>query len=139
MAEFNLDLEIDSDDLDSEALEQLLGAYVEAFGSVEFVEGDSVVVSNDGTLEATLAIDDVDDYVEIYRSFRDSDDPFDIGTWGPTAERFPVPVQHYALQQISAPDRYEYYALDDRVTLVICDQYQQVEQLRMEVPPPALG
>ncbi len=139
MPEFNLHLEIDSDDLDASALEQLLDAYVEAFDSVEFVDSEGVTVSNDSTLEATLAIDGVDDYAEIYRSFRDSDDPFNIGTWGPTAERFPVPVQHYALQQISAPDSYEYYALDDRVTLVICDQYHQVEQLRMEVPPPALG
>jgi len=70
---------------------------------------------------------------------QETEEPLEIGLWGPTAERFPVPVQHYALQQISTPDAYHFHALDNKVTLVIADSQQRVQQLRQEVPPPALG
>ena len=139
MAEFNLHVRVDPSDCDSESVEQILTEIVDSRSTVEFGASDPVSESNDGLLESVLEIDDVDEYAAVYQNLRGRDESFEVGLWGPTSERFAVPVKHYALQQISAPDLYEYYALDGQVTLVICDSQHLVEQLRMEVPPPALG
>lgn len=139
MAEFNLHLTFAADENSIETVEQRLTPFVDEYQSVEFGDSSAVSASADGVLESTLEIDGVDIFAELYQDLRERDDVLDVGLWGPTAERFPVPVKHYALQQISAPDNYEYYALDSQVTLVICDSQHLVEQLRMEVPPPALG
>lgn len=137
MAEFNLHISVDPADLPADSLEAYLQPRVDATDDVTFAETDESPDS--GTLESTLEIENVDAFGELYAGLRDSAEPFELGLWGPTAERFPVPVQHYALQQISNPDAYEFHAIDDKVTLVIADSQHHVQQLRQEVPPAALG
>lgn len=139
MAEFNLKISIDAAKLDVESLEQYLEPYVEDTDEVTFAETDDQSDSDPERLESVLEIDDIDTFADLYTELQDTEEPLEIGLWGPTAERFPVPVQHYALQQISTPDAYHFHALDHKVTLVIADSQQRVQQLRQEVPPPALG
>lgn len=139
MAEFNLQISVDPAELDVESLEQYLESYVEDADDVTFAEADAQLDSDSERLEAVLEIDNIDTFADLYTELQDTEEQLEIGLWGPTAERFPVPVQHYALQQISTPDAYHFHALDNKVTLVIADSQQRVQQLRQEVPPPALG
>ncbi len=138
MAEFNLTVTIAPDELEADSLKTRLSPSVEDSEDVQF-RTETQSDSDSGQLEATLEIESIDSFADTYTDLRDSEEPFEIGLWGPTAERFPVPVQHYALQQISMPDAYEFHAIDNKVTLVIADSQQLVQQLRQEVPPPALG
>lgn len=131
MAEFNLQVGVDGNDTSEEEVHGMLAEYVEATDEVEFADGSEA--------DWTLEIDTIDRFATIYTALRDSDENLELGLWGGTAERFPVPVQHYALQQISTPDAYEFHALDNKVTLVIADSQQRVQQLQQEVPPPAIG
>jgi hypothetical protein len=137
MAEFNLQVTVDAENIDA-TLDEYLTPYIESNDAISVAESESSLDSG-SEFEAVLEIEDLDVFAELYEELRDNDDPLELGLWGPTAERFPVPVQHYALQQISAPDAYEFHAIDNKVTLVIADSQQLVQQLRQEVPPPALG
>jgi hypothetical protein len=137
MAEFNLQVTVQAENIEG-TLEEYLRPHIESNESVSLAESESSPESG-SEFEAVLEIEDVDTFAALYEELRDNDDPLELGLWGPTAERFPVPVQHYALQQISAPDAYEFHAVDNKVTLVIADTEQLVQQLRQEVPPPALG
>ncbi len=58
---------------------------------------------------------------------------------GPSSERFPLPVQHCALQQIQQPTAFQYHALNDQVTLVIADSKMTVQELQRQIPDAALG
>ncbi|SDJ41746.1 hypothetical protein SAMN05216226_103107 [Halovenus aranensis] len=138
MAEFNLHVSIDPEALGADSLESYLDEYIDESQKVAFADVDAPQADDD-TLDETLEIEGIDGFASLYTELRDNDDPLELGLWGPTAERFPVPVQHYALQQISNPDAYEFHAVDNKVTLVVADQQQQLQQLRQEVPPPALG
>jgi hypothetical protein len=137
MAEFNLQVTVDAENIE-ESLDEYLTPHIESNDAISVAESESSLDSG-SEFEAVLEIEDLDVFAELYEELRDNDDPLELGLWGPTAERFPVPVQHYALQQISAPDAYEFHAIDNKVTLVIADSQQLVQQLRQEVPPPALG
>lgn len=139
MAEFNLHVSVDAGELAADSLEASLQPSVDEHDGVTFAEDVESPNSGPDTLEATLEIESVDTYGELYAALRDSDDPLEVGLWGPTAERFALPVEHYALQQIPNPDAYEFHAIDHKVTLVIADSQQLIQQLRQEVPPAALG
>lgn len=139
MAEFNLHVSVDPEELSENSLERYLQPHVDDAESISFADTDESANPGSDDLESLLEIEGVDAFAELYVELRDNDEPLDLGLWGPTAERFPVPVQHYALQQLSAPDAYEFHAVDNKVTLVIADSQHQVQQLRQEVPPPALG
>jgi len=132
MAEFNLEISVEDGDTAIERVENNLASVVEAREGVTF--GDE----SDGGVWL-LEIEDVDTYAEVYTDLTESDEELDIDLWGPTSDRFPVLIQHYALQQLSTPDAYEFYALDNKVTLVIADSQQHVKMIQSEVPPPALG
>lgn len=142
MAEFSLHPRFHADQIDRERADELLAEYVEEYDDVTLEPKRTDSSPSDAGVfhpETFLEIDDLDVYAEIYRNLRDDPAVADVGLWGPTAERFPILVQHYALQQISTPHLFEFYAIDDRVTLVICDNRQQVEQLRREIPSGARG
>jgi len=132
MATFNLHVLLE--EATDETATQVLSGYVDAHDTVEFADG-----ATDSQHEAVLEIDDLETYAELYVELSDEEAVTELRQWGPTAERFPVPVEHYALQQLSTPDLYEFYAIDGRVTLVICDSQALVEQLRRDVPPHARG
>lgn len=138
MAEFNLHVRADTGALGVDSLEAYLREYVDDRDGATVSDGEDAPGTEPDTLEAVIEIENVDAFGELYAELHD-EAVVDVGPWGPTAERFALPVQHYALQQISTPDAYEFHAIDDRVTLVIADTQQGIEQLRQEVPPAALG
>lgn len=142
MAEFTLHVRLAADGFEPGDGEELLAPYVEAHEGVSYgderrddaTDADSVVPET-----ASLEIDDLDTFAEIYSDLRVAEGVHELHLWGPEAERFPVPVQHYALQQIQDPDLYVYHALDDKVTLVVAESELEAEQIRRAVPAGALG
>ncbi|PSP60534.1 hypothetical protein BRC73_02055 [Halobacteriales archaeon QH_7_66_37] len=141
MAEFNLQPRLDAAGSEAGDAVALLTPYVEEDESVAFGEDSTDATEHDGVLvpDAYLEIDGVEVFAEIYTALTSEPSVVDVGLWGPTAERFPVRVQHYALQQISQPDLYEFHALDSKVTLVIAESKLEAEEVQREVPVAALG
>jgi len=140
MAEFNLHPRLDADRHGADDAESLLSEYVESHDAVS--EGTAPVEqSGDGVVvpDRFLEIEGIELFAEIYQELGDDPVVVDVALWGPTAERFPVRVQHYALQQISQPDLYEFHAIDGQVTLVIAESQREAEQLHQDVPGAALG
>jgi hypothetical protein len=141
MAEFTLHIRLDADRADPDDGERLLDPHVEAHETVTYgsdrVEGGrpGVVVPE----VASLEIEDIETFADVYTALRTEPEVHDLNLWGPSSERFPVPVQHYALQQIQQPRLYEYHALDNKVTLVVADSEIAAEQIQREVPDAALG
>jgi len=141
MAEFNLHPRLDPEGNQPGDAEDLLSSYAKAYEDVSTetarVQGESdagVIVP-----EMFLEIKGVERVAEIYEDLSDDSAVAEVALWGPTAERYPVRVQHYALQQISQPDLYEFHALDGQVTLVIAESEMEAEQLHRDVPAGALG
>jgi hypothetical protein len=140
MAEFNLYPRFDADESGPDEARWFLDSYTDR-EAVSLASDDADPPSDPDvvTLNEFLEVGDVDVFAELYMELKSEPEVYDVSLWGPTAERFPVLVEHYALQQISAPDLYEFYALDSQVTMVICESEAQAQQLRRDVPPPALG
>lgn len=142
MTEFTLHVRLAADEFEPGDGRELLAPYVEAHEAVSFggeriddaTDPDAVVPET-----ASLEIDDLDTFAAVYADLRVAEGVHELHLWGPDAERFPVPVQHYALQQIEDPDLYVYHALDDQVTLVVAESELEAEQVRRAVPAAALG
>jgi hypothetical protein len=146
MATFTLHIRLDASEITDGATddpgEALLAPYVEAHETVTFGSDRMEPPADPGVVvpeTATLEIDDLDTFAEVYDDLRQRPEVHDLNLWGPSAERFPVPVQHYALQQIQQPDLYEYHAIDGQVTLVVGESEMEAEQVQREVPDAALG
>lgn len=141
MAEFTLHVRLVADQAAAEDGERLLSPYVEEYESVSFGSDQVEQTSPEAIVpdRATLEIGNLDDFADIYTELRTTELVHDLSLWGPSSERFPVPVQHYALQQIQRPDMYQYHALDEQVTLVVAESEMAAEQVRREVPDGALG
>lgn len=140
MAEFTLHIRL-TDDCDERDGERILEPYVTEYESVE-LGTDTVTTHESGVVvpeQSTLEIDGVETFAAVYTSLREEPDVHNMSLWGPSAERYPVPVQHYALQQIGNPELYEYHALDNKVTLVIADDELAAQEVQREVPDAALG
>jgi len=141
MAEFNLQPRLDAEGSEHGDAGALLSPYADTHETVTLETGPAEASERDGVLipEEYLEIDGVAVFAGIYTDLVDEPAVVDVALWGPTAERFPVRVQHYALQQIGQPDRYEFHALDGQVTLVIAESKMEAEQVQREVPAAALG
>lgn len=140
MAEFTLHIRLVAERAENDDGEALLEPYTERktvqYGTDRVDStGPDVIVPERSSLE----IDGIETFAEIYTELRTNPKIHNISLWGPSSERFPVPVQHYALQQIQRPTLYEYHALDDTVTLVVAESEMAAEQIRREVPTGALG
>lgn len=140
MVAFTIHIRLDAEYAESGAGRRLLEPFTEQQG-VSFSDDTVEATGSDVVVPETssLAIEDLDTFAEIYMALRDEPAVQDISLWGPSAERYPIPVQHYALQQISQPTLYEYYALNDKVTLVVADDEMVAQAVQREVPDPALG
>lgn len=140
MPEFTLHIRLVAERAEHGDGETLLEPYTER-ESVQYgtdkvdSTGPDVLVPERSSLE----IEGIETFAEIYTELRTHPNVHDVSLWGPSSERFPVPVQHYALQQIQRPTLYEYHALDDTVTLVVAESEMAAEQVRREVPSGALG
>ena len=139
MAEFTLYVQLLEDEAPDD-VEELLGPFVDAYESVAYE--DSAVDADDqpGVVvpEKALAIDDVDAFAEIFRELDEDPAVHDLSLWGPGSSRFPVRAYHHALRSLSDPDRYQFHALDNRETLVICDTPTDLQQAREDIGPSGL-
>jgi hypothetical protein len=140
MAEFTLHIRLEADRAEPEDGTRLLEPFTDregvTFGTVRIEANEPGVLAPE---QGSLEIEDIEAFAAVYDDLRTEPEIHDINLWGPSAERYPVPVQHYALQQIQRPTLYEYHALDDQVTLVVAESEMAADQLRREVPDAALG
>lgn len=125
---------------ETEPVDELLERFVEEYESVSFEPGSidadaepGVIVPDDG-----LDIGDIEAFASIFESLRDNPDVEDISLWGPGSERFPARVYHHALRSLANPDQYQFHAIDNRETLLICDTPGDLNQAREEIGPAGL-
>jgi hypothetical protein len=141
MATFSLHIRLD-DTGDPGDGHDILAPFTEEYEDVDFTDADlRTDTAGKGFVPETsaLAIEHLEDFAEIYDALQQESLVATLNLWGPESERFPIPVQHYALQQIPDPDLFEYYAIDDQVTLVVADDKMAAEEIRRQVPDAALG
>lgn len=139
MAEFNLHARLVASE--AEDVVPILERYTDREG-VTLAETADVDPSSDPdvvTPNEYLEIEGIETFADIYTDLQGEDAIADLALWGPTADRYPIPVAHYALQQISDPTLYEFHALDGQTTLVVAESQPELEQVRGEVPTGALG
>jgi hypothetical protein len=135
MGAFSLYVQYRSETEDTESAAERLERYVEEYESVEYgterVEtdpGPDVVAPDRG-----LDISDIDAFASIVADLRDDPAVHDMSLWGPGAQRYPVRVYHHALRSLSDPDRYQFHAVDDRETLVVCDSPADLDRAREDI------
>ena len=135
MGAFSLYIRYRSDADASETAEDLLERYVDEHETVEYerqrIDADTdpgIVVPDRG-----LDISDIDSFASIVEELRDNPAVHDMSLWGPGSQRYPVRVYHHALQSLSDPDRYQFHAIDNRETLVVCDAPGDLEQAREDI------
>lgn len=140
MPEFNLHARLDS--TQTTDVEPLFEPYVEAHEEVSIAETEQIETSRDPDIHTPmefLEIDGIETLASLYTDLVDRPEIAGVSMIGPTADRFVIPVQHYALQQISDPKLYEFHALDGQTTLVVAESQMELDRLRQEVPAGALG
>lgn len=139
MAEYSVHVRFDDDCSHTQAEELLRGQA----GSYDAVGLETVAVDTDDTdgfvPDMALDIADTDALANVYDELRDREEVVDIALWGPTSDRFPIPIYHYALQQISDPDLYQFHAVDTKVTLIIAESKLELDQVRSDVGPANLA
>lgn len=141
MATFSLHIRL-KEDADPGDGHDILAPFTEEYEDVDVAEADlRTDMPGEGFVPETsaLAIEHLEAFAEIYEALQQESVVATLNLWGPESDRFPIPVQHYALQQIPEPDLFEYYAIDDQVTLVVADDKMAAEEVRRQVPDAALG
>jgi hypothetical protein len=141
MAEFNLRPRLESSHKRADDPETLLEQYADSYDGVTTATEATMTASPDGVVvpDSFLEIEGVETFAEVYTAMVDEAGVTSVSLSGPTADRFPVRVQHYALQQLSQPDLYEFHALDGQTTLVIAESEREAELVKQDVPGGALG
>lgn len=141
MGAFSMYIRVNSDEVTDPAdADKLLDRYVEAYESVSHESAEVDAGADPGVIvpEKALDIDDIDDFAAIFEELRDSPAVHDISLWGPGSTRFPLRVYHHALRNLSDPDSYQFHAIDNRETLLICDSPGALERAREEIGPAGL-
>lgn len=135
MGAFSLYVRYRRDAGSKEDADALLETYIEDFEAVdaepEHIDAESepgVVVPENG-----LDIDDIDAFASIVKTLRDDPAIHDMSLWGPGSKRYPLRVYHHALRSLAEPDRYQFHAVDDRETLVVCDSPGELRQAREDI------
>jgi hypothetical protein len=134
MGEFSIYLRLDEEHA-PDRIEELLGGYVEEYESVSYEASTIDDGDEPGVIvpEKALDIDDIEAYVAIFEALQDDPAVYDLSLWGPDSERYPLRAYHYALQHLADPNLYQFHAIDDQETLVICESVMELEQARNEI------
>jgi hypothetical protein len=123
-------------DVDEETATAILDPYVEAYSDVTYETESLPDPPEDAFVpEETLSIETLDTFVELFEDLLRYPEIEGARLWGPGSERFPVIIQHSALQQLSDPDLYEFHALDDRRTMVVAESELEFRRIHEEIPP----
>jgi len=134
MGEFTLYVQLLEDEL-SDGIEEVFDPYVEAYGSVSYEQSSIDADEHPGVVipETALGVDEIDAFAEIVKKLDGDPAVHDLSLWGPGSVRFPIRAYHHALQNLSDPDRYQFHALDNRETLVICDTPGDLRQAKNDI------
>lgn len=139
MGAFSLYPLLDADVTTDGAVQEILDPYVEAYADVEYLTPDIEVDDEERVLpDVALDIGTLESFAELFLDLEKYPEFATLRLWGPDSERFPLLVEHFALQQLSDPDLYEFHALDDERTLVVAESRLEHRQARDDVPAAAL-
>jgi len=87
---------------------------------------------------ATLAVTSIQTLVTIYSVLKDKPEVHYVNLWGPSSEKYPVQVYSDALGRIENPEQYDFYEVDDEITLVVCDSTEEIHKVQRDVDPDGL-
>lgn len=135
MGAFSLYIRYRSDAELDETATALLDRFVAEYDSVT-TESESISADTESGIvvpEHGLDVSDIDVFASIFSELRDNPAVHDISLWGPGSQRFPLRVYHHALRNLSKPDQYQFHAIDNKETLLICDSQAELEQARNEI------
>lgn len=76
--------------------------------------------------------------VTIYSVLKDKPEVHYVNLWGPSSEKYPVQVYSDALGRIENPGQYDFYEVDDEITLVVCDSTDEIRKVQADVDPDGL-
>lgn len=140
MVDFNMHVRFVASEVDDPVAQ--LEQYAERSTSVGVNESEGASAAGDDDViipDQYLEIQGIETFAELYDDLRSDDAVADLVLWGPTADKFVIPVEHYALQQIESPQLYDFHAIDNQTTLVVAESEMEMDQVRTQVPPPAQG
>jgi hypothetical protein len=87
---------------------------------------------------ATLAVASIQTLIQIYSHLKDKPEVHYINLFSPDSERYPVQIYSEALGSIENPGQYDIYGVDDEVTLVVCDNMDELRKVQSDVDPDGL-
>jgi hypothetical protein len=140
MGAFSLYIQYRSDASTDETAAELLDHFVEEYDAVDY-EPASIDVETEPEItvpENGLDISDIETFASVFTELEENDAVVDISLWGPGSQRYPIRVYHHALRSLSTPDQYQFHAIDDRETLLICDTPADLRRAREEIGPAGL-
>jgi hypothetical protein len=140
MVDFNIHVRFYAADVDDAAAQ--LDEYAEQSSSIAVGESEGASASGDDDViipDQYLEVQGVETFADLYDDLRNDPAVADLVLWGPTADKYVVPVEHYALQQIESPQLYDFHAIDNQTTLVIAESEMEMDEVRTQVPPAAQG
>ncbi|MEF8812907.1 MAG: hypothetical protein V5A55_03705 [Halovenus sp.] len=139
MGAFSLYPLLDADAATDGTAREILDPYVEAYPDVEYLTPDIEIDDEKRVLpDVALDVGTLESFAELFLDLEKYPEFVTLRLWGPDSERFPLLVEHFALQQLSDPDLYEFHALDDERTLVVAESRLEYGQARDDVPAAAL-
>jgi hypothetical protein len=135
MGAFSLYIRYRSDASVDETAADLLDRIVETRDGVAREPASIDAESEPGVTvpETGLDISDIDTFASIVTELDENPAVSNVSLWGPGSQRYPVRVYHHALRSLSDPDQYQFHAIDDRETLLICDTPAALERAREEI------
>jgi hypothetical protein len=125
------DIATDGDD----TAREILDPYVEAYADVEYLTPTIEIDDEERVLpDVALDVRTLESFAELFLDLEKYPEFATLRLWGPDSERKPLLVEHFALQQLSDPDLYEFHALDDERTLVVAESRLERRQAHDDVP-----
>lgn len=132
---YSVHLKLDEDQYEEGQIDEWYNHFVDEYDDVDHGRRRLEKSAEPGIViaGATLAVTAIDVLVTIYSELKDKPEVNYINLWGPDSERYPVQVYSHALGRIEKPGQYEFQEVDDEVTLVVCDDMDEVRQIQADV------
>lgn len=134
---YSVHLKLHEEQYSEGQMDEWFDEFVEKYDDVEH-GGDRLEKSVDPGIViggATLTVTTIQTLVTIYSVLKDKSEVHYINLWAPDSEKFPVQVYSYALGRIENPGQYDFYEVDEDVTLVVCDSMDEVRKVQADVDP----
>lgn len=137
---YSVHLKLHEDQYEEEQIDEWYNHFVDEYDDVDHGRRRLEKSTDPGIViaGATLTVAAIDTLVTIYSVLKDEPEVHYINLWGPNSERYPVQVYSHALGRIENPGQYEFHEVDDEVTLVVCDDMDEVQKIQADVDPDGL-